>query len=80
MAKTNPIGVRFDSEILETIKKEQDLKTPQQVLNYLMDVYNSVPVGKQESGSTKQPPKELSGIALKIWQEEQKLKQQKNGK
>lgn len=37
--KSNPIGVRFDLEKLELIKKEQNLTSAQQVLNYLMDNY-----------------------------------------
>ena len=37
MAKSNPIGVRFDLDKLELIKKQQKLSSPQSVLNYLMD-------------------------------------------
>jgi hypothetical protein len=40
MAKSNPIGVRFDLEILEMIKKKQNLTSAQSVLNYLMDNYD----------------------------------------
>jgi hypothetical protein len=39
MAKSKPIGVRFDLEKLEIIKKEQNLTSAQSVLNYLMDFY-----------------------------------------
>jgi hypothetical protein len=39
MAKSKPIGVRFDLEKLELIKKEQNLKSPQAVVNYFMDNY-----------------------------------------
>ena len=39
MAKSKPIGVRFDLEILEIIKKEQNLTSAQSVLNYFMDNY-----------------------------------------
>ena len=39
MAKSKPIGVRFDLEILETIKKEQNLTSTQAVVNYFMDSY-----------------------------------------
>ena len=39
MAKTKPIGVRFDEEILALIQKEQNLSSPQRVLNYLMESY-----------------------------------------
>ena len=39
MAKSKPIGVRFDFEKLEMIQKEQNLTSAQSVLNYLMDNY-----------------------------------------
>jgi hypothetical protein len=39
MAKSKPIGVRFDLEKLEMIQKEQNLTSVQQVVNYLMDNY-----------------------------------------
>jgi len=40
MAKSKPIGVRFDLDKLEMIQKEQNLTSVQQVVNYLMDNYN----------------------------------------
>jgi hypothetical protein len=39
MAKSKPIGVRFDLDKLEMIQKEQNLTSAQSVLNYLMDNY-----------------------------------------
>ena len=39
MAKSKPIGIRFDLEKLELIQKEQNLTSAQSVLNYLMDNY-----------------------------------------
>ena len=39
MAKSKPIGVRFDLEKLDIIQKEQNLTSAQSVLNYLMDNY-----------------------------------------
>jgi hypothetical protein len=39
MAKSKPIGVRFDLEKLELIQKEQNLTSAQSVLNYLIDNY-----------------------------------------
>lgn len=42
MAKTKPIGVRFDLEKLEFIQKEQNLKTPQAVVNFLIDNYGKI--------------------------------------
>lgn len=41
MAKSKPIGVRFDLYKLEMIQKEQKLTSVQQVVNYLMDNYGS---------------------------------------
>lgn len=35
--KTKPYGVRFDTELLDEMKKKQNIKTPQKVLNYLSD-------------------------------------------
>jgi hypothetical protein len=39
MAKSKPIGVRFDLYKLDMIQKEQNLTSVQQVVNYLMDKY-----------------------------------------
>lgn len=39
MAKSKPIGVRFDLYKLDMIQKEQNLTSVQQVVNYLMDNY-----------------------------------------
>lgn len=63
MAKTNPIGVRFDIDILERIKKELKLETPQAVVNWLMEDY------------AKKPPPGLTGIALTQWKIQQKEKE-----
>lgn len=41
MAKSKPIGVRFDLYKLDIIQKEQNLTSVQQVVNYLMDNYGS---------------------------------------
>ena len=41
MAKSKPIGVRFDLCKLDIIQKEQNLTSVQQVVNYLMDNYGS---------------------------------------
>jgi hypothetical protein len=40
MAKSKPIGVRFDEDILALIQKEQNLSSHQKVLNYLMENYS----------------------------------------
>ena len=42
MAKSKPIGVRFDLEKLELIQKEQNLSSPQAVVNYFLDGYKSI--------------------------------------
>tara|TARA_R110000822_G_scaffold528_2_gene2430 strand:- start:2522 stop:2845 length:324 start_codon:yes stop_codon:yes gene_type:complete len=42
MAKSKPIGVRFDLEKLELIQKEQNLASPQAVVNYFLDGYKTI--------------------------------------
>jgi hypothetical protein len=42
MAKSKPIGVRFDLEKLELIQKEQNLSSPQAVVNHFLDGYKSI--------------------------------------
>jgi len=82
MAKSNPIGVRFDLEKLYMIQKEQNLKSAQQVVNYLMDNYGKsasklddvhknvqIPVQVEEKAIL-QPPSHLTGIDLIIWKAE----------
>ena len=57
MAKTNPIGVRFDEEILELIKKEQKLSSPQKVVNYLLENYGkSKPLPSKSEDLKKDDP------------------------
>jgi hypothetical protein len=46
MAKSKPIGVRFDLHKLDMIQKEQNLTSVQQVVNYFMDGYKSISVSK----------------------------------
>lgn len=78
MAKSKPIGVRFDTDKLEMIQKEQNLTSVQQVVNYLMDNYNGsspkleVKAKKVEmpTKDEKTPPKGLKGIDLAIWKSE----------
>jgi hypothetical protein len=67
MAKSKPIGVRFDLEKLDVIQKEQNLTSIQQVVNYLMDNYNrtdsnlphKVLDGKINAKFIQEPQKEL---------------------
>lgn len=42
MAKTNPIGVRFNADLLKKIMEEQGLTSPQKVLNFLEGHYMGV--------------------------------------
>lgn len=60
MAKSNPIGVRFDLEKLELIKKEQNLKSTQSVVNYLLKNYQSFTIPKLTQIANKNEPKEGS--------------------
>ena len=60
MAKSNPIGVRFDLEKLELIKKEQNLKSTQSVVNYLLKNYQSLTIPKLTQIANKNEPKEGS--------------------
>ena len=46
MAKSKPIGVRFDLYKLDMIQKEQNLTSAQAVVNYLMDNYQSIFISK----------------------------------
>jgi galactokinase/mevalonate kinase-like predicted kinase len=46
MAKSKPIGVRFDLYKLDMIQKEQNLTSAQAVVNYLMDNYQSISTSK----------------------------------
>lgn len=39
MAKSKPIGVRFDLDKLDIIQKDQNLTSMQSVLDYIMDFY-----------------------------------------
>lgn len=58
MAKSKPIGVRFDLEKLELIQKEQNLTSAQQVLNYLMANYGKIkPISTALEGKCTVEPK-----------------------
>jgi len=60
MAKSKPIGVRFDLYKLDMIQKEQNLTSVQQVLNYLMDNYGS----KEVKRGKNMPPYDLEASKL----------------
>ena len=63
MAKSKPIGVRFDLDKLDIIQKEQNLTSVQQVLNYLMDNYGSKEV-KRGAPFKNMPPYDLEASNL----------------
>lgn len=46
MAKTKPIGVRFDENLLEILKEKKIAETPQKALNFLTDLYKKKSLGK----------------------------------
>lgn len=58
MAKSKPIGVRFDLYKLDMIQKEQNLTSVQQVVNYLMDNYSSKEV-KRGAPFKNMPPYDI---------------------
>ena len=86
--KTNPIGVRFDEDILALIQKEQNLSSHQKVLNYLMENYsksdsnlkekqkvvNKVKVIKNIKIDKLEMPKGLSLDERISWMEKNKIK------
>lgn len=78
MAKSKPIGVRFDLCKLEMIQKEQNLTSVQQVLNYLMDNYGSKEV-KRGAPFKNMPPYdvEASNLADNVKVEEIPVENQK---
>jgi len=66
MAKSKPIGVRFNLNKLEFIQKEENLRTPQAVVNFLIDNYGKIkPI---EEALAKEPvnyPKEYKKPEIK---------------
>lgn len=42
--KTKPIGVRFDQEILDELKKDGKASSPQKALNYLIGWYRDTKI------------------------------------
>ena len=63
MAKSKPIGVRFDLEKLEMIQKEQNLTSAQSVLNYLMNNYGKTET-KRGAPFKNMPPYDTNGVNL----------------
>lgn len=61
MAKSKPIGVRFDLDQFDFIlKNNPQLKTPQSVVNYLMTFYESVFVMNKNFEVKIKPKNDLS--------------------
>jgi hypothetical protein len=81
MAKSKPIGVRFDLDKLDMIQKEQNLTSVQQVVNFLMDNYGSNEV-KRGAPFKNMPPYDVKGSNLadntKVIQVPAKEKEAKN--
>lgn len=65
MAKSKPIGVRFDTDKLEMIQKEQNLTSAQQVVNYLMDNYGSKEI-KRGAPFKNMPPYDKNSPNLEV--------------
>jgi len=65
MAKSKPIGVRFDLYKLDMIQKEQNLTSVQQVVNYLMDNYGSKEV-KRGAPFKNMPPYDTDVPKLEV--------------
>ena len=65
MAKSKPIGVRFDLYKLDIIQKEQNLTSAQSVLNYLMDNYGFSQV-KRGAPFKNMPPYNISSPNLEV--------------
>ena len=65
MAKSKPIGVRFDLDKLDIIQKEQNLTSAQSVLNYLMDNYGSGQV-KRGAPFKNMPPYKTGSPNLEV--------------
>lgn len=66
MAKSKPIGVRFDIDRLDIIQGERGLKTAQQVVNFLMGCYFG---DFDNPGSLKIPAVEIKFLPLELKQE-----------
>ena len=65
MAKSKPIGVRFDLEKLDLIQKEQNLTSAQSVLNYFMDNYGKTET-KRGAPFKNMPPYDRNSPKLEV--------------
>lgn len=65
MAKSKPIGVRFDLYKLDIIQKEQNLTSVQQVVNYFMDNYGLKEV-KRGAPFKNMPPYDTDAPKLEV--------------
>lgn len=63
--KNKPVAVRFDLKLLELLKEEQKIDTPQQALNFLSQFWeNNRPATTDFAGEVK-PAKKKSAPAAK---------------
>ena len=64
MAKTNPIGVRFNADLLKKIMEEQELRSPQRVLNLYEDFYHANAYEKNANAlrTNKEEPKKENRV------------------
>lgn len=60
-SKTNPIGVRFNIEKLELVKSENNIPTPQKVVDFFLDKYEAKK-DKQEPLITKTAESAMSRL------------------
>jgi hypothetical protein len=79
--KNKPVPVRFDLKLLEVLKEEEKIDTPQQALNFLAKFWENNRPAKgdfseeaKKSAPAASHPSGLSGIDLSIWKAEQKEK------
>ena len=82
--KNKPVPVRFDLKLLETLKEEEKIDTPQQALNFLTKFWENNRPAKDEaavagesgeSGKASAPkPKKSTPAASKATTEEPKAK------
>ena len=65
MAKSKPIGVRFDLYKLDMIQKEQNLTSVQQVVNYFINNYVSKEI-KRRAPFKNMPPYDTDAPKLEV--------------
>ncbi|MGO4292125.1 hypothetical protein [Chitinophaga sp. RAB17] len=62
--KNKPVAVRFDLKIMELLKEEEKIDTPQQALNFLSNFWeNNRPATTDFAGEVKKPAKKAPPVA-----------------